>query len=109
MHAPASDLARIMPMRAPSAPVMNFLRPSIVQQLPSSRQVVFSIDGSEPAPSSSAGSLMKNAERQRPSTSGVRNWALSASLPVLASKYILPSSGAAVLTASGPKMDKPDF
>ena len=63
MQAPSSDFAITIPTCAPSAPVMNALRPLITQWLPSWRQVVSIIEGSEPAPPSAAGSVMKKAER----------------------------------------------
>ena len=107
MHAPSSAFAMTMPTFAPSAPVMNALRPSITQWLPSGRQVVSIIDGSDPAPPSAAGSVMKKAERARPSTSGFRKRSLISGLPTLPSRYMLPSSGAAVLQASGPSGERP--
>jgi hypothetical protein len=100
--------AMTMPTLAPSAPVMKALRPLITQWLPSSRQVVSIIEGSEPAPPSRAGSVMKKAERARPSTSGFRNRSFCASEPTLPRRYMLPSSGAAVLTAVGPRMERPE-
>src|SRR3546814_5667260 len=57
---------------APCAPVMKVLRPLITQWLPLRWQVVFIIDGSDPAPPSSAGSVIKKAQRMRPSTLGSR-------------------------------------
>ena len=109
MHAPSSDFAMTMPTLAPSAPVMNVLRPLMTQWLPSSRHVVCIIDGSEPAPPSSAGSVMKNAERALPDTSGSRKRSFCSALPTLPSRYILPSSGAIVLQASGPKRREAGF
>ena len=50
---------------------------------------------------------MKNAERARPSTIGLRKRSLSSGPPTLPSRYMLPSSGAAVLQASGPSGDNP--
>ena len=52
-----------MPTPAPSAPVMNAVRPLLTQWLPSSVALVCSIEGPEPAPHSSAGSVMKKADR----------------------------------------------
>ncbi len=108
MQAPSSDFAMTMPTLAPSAPVMKALRPLITQWLPSSLQVVFIIDGSEPAPPSMAGSVMKKAERARPSTRGLRNRSFWASEPTLPRRYMLPSSGAAVFTAVGPRGERPE-
>lgn len=107
MHAPSSAFAITMPTLAPRAPVMNALRPFTTHWLPSGRQVVVIIDGSDPAPPSSAGSVMKKADRARPSTSGFRNRSLISGEPILPRRYILPSSGAAVLHASGPSGDRP--
>src|SRR5476649_1564734 len=66
------------------------------------------MEGSEPAPPSDAGSVMKNAERASPATSGARNRSFCAAVPILPIRYMLPSSGAAVFTATGPSGDKPD-
>ena len=107
-QAPSSDFAITMPTRAPSAPVMNFLVPLMTQWLPSSRQVVCIIDGSEPAPPLSAGSVMKKAERARPDTKGSRKRDFCSAVPTLPSKYMLPSSGAIVLQARGPSGDRPE-
>ena len=66
------------------------------------------IDGSEPAPPSTAGSVIRKAERARPSTMGLRKRSFISGLPTLPSRYMLPSSGAAVFTATGPNGDSPD-
>ena len=60
------------------------------------------IDGSEPAPPSSAGSVIRNAERCTPATSGFRNRSFCSGVATLCSRYILPSSGAMMLSATGP-------
>ena len=70
--APSAAFAITMPTEAPCAPVMNALRPSITQWFPSRRAVVCIIEGSEPAPPSPAGSVMKKAERASPRSSGSR-------------------------------------
>src|SRR6202023_709475 len=93
--------------RAPLAPVMKALRPLTTHSLPSSRQLVFIIEGSEPAPLSAEGSVMKNAERASPDTSGARKRAFWSGVATLPSRYILPSSGAMVLQALGPSGDRP--
>jgi hypothetical protein len=55
---------------APSAPVMNHLRP-LIDQPPSTRSArVRSIEGSEPAPG--AGSVIEKQERTSPAASGTR-------------------------------------
>lgn len=51
---------------------------------------------------------MKNAERALSDTRGSRKRAFCLVLPTLPSKYILPSSGAIVLQASGPNGERPD-
>src|SRR3546814_19646741 len=94
---------------APCAPVMKVLRPLITQWLPLRWQVVFIIDGSDPAPPSSAGSVIKKAERMRPSTIGFRKRALSSGLPSLPSRYILTSSGAILLRSDGSRVGKECF
>ena len=52
---------------------------------------------------------MKNAERAWPCTSGSRKCFFCSGVPTLPSRYMLPSSGAAVLQASGPSGDRPLF
>ena len=63
LPSPESVRAMTMPTEAPTAPVMKALRPLMRQPSPSGTAVVFSMEGSAPAPSSSAGSVMKKAER----------------------------------------------
>jgi hypothetical protein len=84
------------------------LRPLINQWFPSSTQVVCIIDGSEPAQPSAAGSVMKKADRASPRTSGSRKRRFCSTVAILPSRNILPSSGAEVLTATGPNGDNPD-
>ena len=55
---------------APSAPVMNHFRPSIRQPPGTSRAVVRSADGSDPAPG--AGSVIAKHDRISPRASGCR-------------------------------------
>ena len=52
---------------------------------------------------------MKNDDRVRPSTRGSRKRSLCSGLAIRPSRYMFPSSGAAVLTASGPSSERPDF
>ena len=66
--APSSPFAMMIAKPAPSAPVMNHLSPLMTQWLPSCTAVVFSADGSEPAPG--AGSVMQKQERMSPRASG---------------------------------------
>ena len=66
------------------------------------------MDGSDPAPPSSAGSVMKNADRILPSTIRGKNRCFSSGDATLLSRYILPSSGAQVWQANGPSGDKPE-
>ena len=108
MQAPSSDLAMMIPTLAPTAPVMKHLRPLMTQWLPSSLAVVCIIEGSEPAPPSSAGSVMKKAERASPETSCFRKRSFNSGLPTLPMRYMLPSSGAMVFTATGPSGDRPE-
>ena len=70
---PGSPLVRAMTMKneAPSAPVMNALRPLSSQPPSTLAARVVSRDGSEPAPG--AGSVMAKADRTLPRTSGLRN------------------------------------
>ncbi len=70
--APSSERAITMPTEAPTMPVMNALRPFTTQWLPSGLAVVSIMPGSDPAPLSVAGSVIRKAERARPATSGSR-------------------------------------
>ena len=105
--APSSDFAITIPTEAPTMPVMNALRPFTTQWLPSGRAVVCIIDGSEPAPPSAAGSVIRKAERARPDTSGSRNRCRCSGPATRPSRNMLPSSGAATFSASGPSGDNP--
>ncbi|GIF50959.1 hypothetical protein Afe04nite_54980 [Asanoa ferruginea] len=68
--APPSVLAITMKKPAPSAPVMNFLRPVSDQPLSVALAVVRNALGSDPAPG--GGSVIANAERCSPLASGAR-------------------------------------
>ncbi len=59
---------------------------------------------SEPAPG--AGSVMAKAERTRPSMIGCSQRSFCASPSTLSSTIMLPSSGAAALNATGPKIER---
>jgi hypothetical protein len=61
------------------------------------------MDGSDPAPPASAGSVMKNAERALPDTKGSKETGLLLGTPDFA------ASGAMVLHASGPSGERPDL
>ena len=82
---------------------MNHLRPWITQSSPSRRAAVRIIDGSEPEPG--AGSVMTKAERTLPSTMGCSQRFFCASVPTFSSTIMLPSSGAAQLKDTGPKIE----
>jgi hypothetical protein len=60
--------------------------------------------GSEPPPG--AGSVMTNEERTLPSTMGLSHLSFCAGVPTRASRFMLPSSGAAQLKASGPNIER---
>ncbi len=93
-----------MKCRAPSAPVMNHLWPWMRHRSTSLVAVVRIIEGSEPAPG--CGSVMTKAERASPSMIGCSQRAFWSSFATLSSTIMLPSSGAALLNASGPKIDR---
>ena len=83
---------------------MNHLRPLITQWLPSWRAVVASMPGSEPAPS---GSVIEKQERISPAASGRSHCAFCSSFATTSSRCMLPSSGAAQLSAWGPSSEYP--
>ena len=60
--------------------------------------------GSEPPPG--AGSVITNDERTLPSTIGLSHLSFCALVPVSASRFMLPSSGAWQLNATGPKIER---
>jgi hypothetical protein len=90
---------------ASAAPVMNHLRPRIRQPRPARSARVSIIDGSEPEPG--AGSVITKDERTRPSTIGASQRARCAGVATFASSIMLPSSGAAALSAAGPNSARP--
>ncbi len=61
--------------------------------------------GSEPPPG--AGSVIANDERTLPSTIGRSHFSFCAGVPTFDSRFMLPSSGAMQLNASGPNTDRP--
>ena len=99
---PPSTFAMMMTKPAPSAPVISHLRPLITHSLPSSRAVVCSMPGSEPAP---PGSVMAKQERILPSASGFRKCARWSGRATTSSRWMLPSSGEAQWIAVGPRME----
>ena len=60
--------------------------------------------GSEPPPG--AGSVMANDERTLPSTIGRSHFSFCAGVPSFFSTFMLPSSGAMQLNASGPNSER---
>src|SRR5215510_4495916 len=86
------------------APVMNHLWPRITQAAPRFSARVRIMAGSEPPPG--AGSVMAKEERTLPSTIGLSHFSCCAGVPARASRFMLPSSGAAQLNASGPKIER---
>ena len=89
-----------MKCAAPSAPVMNHLRPVMTYLPPFFSARVRIMVGSEPPPG--AGSVMAKAERTLPSTIGRSHLSFCAGVPTSRSMFMLPSSGAMQLMASGP-------
>ncbi len=49
---------------------------------------------------------MTKAERTLPSTIGLSHFSFCAGVPTFASRFMLPSSGAMQLMASGPKIER---
>ncbi len=93
-----------MKWSATPAPVMNHLWPWITQPPDFFSARVRIMPGSEPPPG--AGSVIANDERTSPATIGASHLSFCALVPVSASKFILPSSGAWQLNASGPKIER---
>ena len=89
-----------MKCAAPSAPVMNHLRPVMRYLPPFFSALVRIIEGSEPPPG--AGSVMAKDERTLPSTMGLSHLSFCSGVPTSLSTFMLPSSGAMQLMASGP-------
>ncbi len=101
--APSSPLAMMMAKPAPSAPVMNHLVPLITQWLPSCTAVVFNAEGSDPAPG--AGSVMQKHERMSPRANGRSQRSFCSFVATCSSKWMLPSSGAKMCSATGPSSE----
>src|SRR6266403_3837783 len=93
-----------MKWSATPAPVMNHLWPWITQLSPFFSARVRIMPGSEPPPG--AGSVIAKAERTLPSTIGRSHLSFCAVVPTSASRFMLPSSGAAQLNATGPKIER---
>jgi hypothetical protein len=93
-----------MKWSATPAPVINHLWPWITQPVPVFSARVLIMDGSEPPPG--AGSVIAKDERTAPSTIGASHLSFCASVPTRASRFMLPSSGAWQLKASGPKIER---
>ncbi len=93
-----------MKCSATPAPVMNHLWPWITQRSPFFSARVRIMPGSEPPPG--AGSVIAKAERTLPSTIGRSHLSFCAGVPTSASRFMLPSSGAAQLNATGPKIER---
>ena len=104
-RSPGAPLVRAMQIAkpAPWAPLMNHFRPSMRQPPSTFAAVVDSIDGSDPAPG--AGSVIAKQDRISPSASGRRYFSFCSSLATTSSRCMLPSSGAAQLSASGPSSE----
>src|ERR1700688_1431989 len=93
-----------MKCEAAPAPVMNHLRPWIAHLLPRRSARVWIMLGSEPPPG--AGSVIAKDELTLPSTIGRSHFSFCAGVPTLASRFMLPSSGAMQLKASGPNSER---
>ena len=104
LRASSDVLAMRIKCRAPSAPVMNHLRPLTTHLAPFFSAVVSIAEGSEPEPG--MGSVMTKAERIRPSTMGLSQRSLPFSSRVFSRAIMLPSSGAAQLKARGPNGER---
>ena len=78
---------------------MNHLSPLITQWLPSCTAVVFSAEGSDPAPG--AGSVMQKQERMSPLASGRSQRSFCSGVATTSSRWMLASSGAKMCIATG--------
>ena len=87
-------------------PEMNHFRPCTMYFPPRfSARVSIMPPGSEPEPG--CGSVITKEERTLPSMMGCSQWSFSASVfSTLLRTFMLPSSGAAQLKASGPKIER---
>ncbi len=83
---------------------MNHLRPRITHLPPFFSAEVRIMPGSEPPPG--AGSVMAKDDLTLPSTIGRSHHSFCAGVPMRDSRFILPSSGAAQLIASGPNSER---
>ena len=90
---------------APSAPVMSHLFPLITQPEPDFCAEVESKFGSAPAPG--LGSVIAKEDLISPLASGSRYLARWAGVAILFNNNMLPSSGAAQLSAVGPNKLRP--
>ncbi len=93
--------ATTMKCAASPAPVMNHLRPRITHLPFVLSAWVRIMLGSEPPPG--AGSVMAKADFTLPSTIGRSHHSFCAGVPMRASRFILPSSGAMQFMASAPE------
>src|SRR2546421_3372784 len=84
------------------APVMNHLWPLITQPCPFLSARVRIMAGSEPPPG--AGSVLAKEERALPATMGLSQFSCCAGGPTRASRFMLPSSGAAQGNADRPEI-----
>src|SRR5215471_8121072 len=89
---------------AAAAPVMNHLRPKMRHVLPCCSARVLIMPGSEPPPGE--GSVIAKDELTLPSTIGRSHRSFCTGVPARASRFMLPSSGAMQLKASGPNSER---
>ena len=85
-------------------PVDHHLRPSSTTSSPSTRAVAAMVEASEEA---TAGSVMRNALRIRPSSSGSNQRSFCSCDPYLSRTSMFPVSGALQLNTSGARKDRP--
>ncbi|MNP21608.1 hypothetical protein D3C76_1142340 [compost metagenome] len=95
--------AMMMLNAAPSAPVINHLVPLMMKPSAVATAVVFICAGSAPAPG--CGSVMQKQERVSPATMGTSQRACCSGVATCSSMCMLPSSGAAQLSATGPSIE----
>jgi hypothetical protein len=101
-----SDLPMTMPsvQRGLAAPDMNHLWPLMTHSSPSRSIEVWRLVASELA---TAGSVIRNAERISPSSSGRSHCSFCSSVPNMVSNSMFPVSGAEQLSTSGPIPERP--